>query len=171
MLLHAALHRVEGDFENARAWMRSVGKDRGNGSKNGDSEGCDETSRGGEGSNVSRDGSNDGEGSGVSLLQYIYGSMSLPTASTNECAGSDDPLSTALELITVVEAFRKRKEGSEEALIEALRYESHHLLEWCVLKYGEGRWEDATCAWAQPPEKVRKIGEQMVSGGKGWREF
>ena len=191
MLLHAILHRVEGDWDNARAWLEDVGRDGESGNEqdeNGDRDGrgrignqgeimprIGEEHESGDGDGalkiggVGNDGAMEGKGRGVKLLHYVYGSMPL-SIPTDESA-PDKPLEVGRRLITMVEAFHIRTTGSEEALNEALRHETRQLLDWCVFAFGEGKWKDATCAWARPEEKVRKIGEEMVSGNKGWREF
>jgi hypothetical protein len=157
MLLHSILHRAEGDFENARAWLGDVGdaclgwvpKHRGKEGKRLDGEvwrGCGLEEA--------------GEGKEGSLLKYVY-------------ASSGDGEEEARRLVDDVEAFRKNKGGEEEQarIEERTRRELERVLEWCVKKFGDGAWVDASSAWVKPGEEVKKIGNDMVSGDKGWRKF
>ncbi|KAI9689456.1 MAG: hypothetical protein M1822_010107 [Bathelium mastoideum] len=177
MLLHAMLHRLEGDWNNARAWLTDVGRD---GEDGHETKSGDEGQQNGRGEREQRasefkadtkgsGGTREGKGRGVSLLQHVYGSMPLLTATGDRA--SRKPLHVALDLIEATEIFRMQNKGSKEDLNPAMQHETQRLLDWCTGEFGKGRWEDATSAWVRPEEKVRKIGEEMVSGGKGWREF
>ncbi|KAF2826239.1 hypothetical protein CC86DRAFT_292918 [Ophiobolus disseminans] len=149
MLLHGILHRAEGDFANARAWMGDVAdacggwvpKKRGEGEKL-DAEVFERM----------------GVGKGVrgSLIEYVYGEADAE----------------GLGLVDDVEAFRKGQGGYEMGELEdRARKELEAVLEWCKAKFGEGAWEDARSAWVENSEEVREISEGMVSGKKGRREF
>ena len=117
MFLHGILHRVEGDYDNARAWYRSVAK------------------------------------SDVFISVWPEG------------------LGEAKAFIDRVEAFVKRKEGDGEALERESRRETDGVIAWCREKFGEAELRDASAAWVQPNEKIRRMGEDMVVGGEGWRKF
>jgi hypothetical protein len=45
------------------------------------------------------------------------------------------------------------------------------VLMWCRDKFGEGEWKDASSAWVKNSEEVSEMSKDMVSGGKGFREF
>ncbi|KAL9097772.1 MAG: hypothetical protein Q9165_000098 [Trypethelium subeluteriae] len=180
MLLHAILHRIEGDWNNSRAWVGDVGSDQGNeedrdhkmddvseASTQHSFEPANERPDVADGEKVGE--GQDRRGRGSRLLRYVYESLPLSTSSNDFASG--EPVQMALELISSVETFRTRHEGSEEALENALLHETNQLLDWCVREFGEGRWGDASSAWVRPEEKVRKIGEEMVSGEGGWRKF
>lgn len=153
MLLHGILHRCEGDFDNARAWIGDVGdavagfvpKHRDEGRK------LDE----GVAREVGRCGA---EGSEVGLLGFVYGETGVEAA---------------MELIDDIEFFRKRKGGAgERASLEVtVREEMERVLEWCSKKFGTGEWTDASSAWTKNSEEVQRMSDSMVSGGKGFREF
>lgn len=102
-------------------------------------------------------------GEGRTLLEFVYG---------EEGNGEE-----AKRLVRDVEAFRKGKrggsewEGRKERLDERVREELGRVLEWCVMKFGKETWVDATSAWVKNSEKVQKMSDDMVSGGKGYREF
>lgn len=149
MLLHAILHRCEGDFRNARLWLGDVGdacagfrpKKRGEGVRleGGVAEACA-----------------GGEGVGESLVEFVYGG---------------EGVEGGLGLVDAVEAFRKEGRGGEEALEGRIREEMRRVGEWCVRKFGEGECVDATAAWVKNSEEVQEISNDMVSGGKGYRKF
>jgi hypothetical protein len=151
MLLHGILHRAEGDMPNARAWVGDVGdacrgfvpKHKDDGKK------LDPEVMGRVG------GGKDVEGT---LVEFVY--------------GEEDPKG----LIDDVETFRGKKaaespQSEEEALEKRIRKEAERILEWCKRKFGEHEWKDATGAWVKNSEEISKISGDMVSGGKGFREF
>jgi hypothetical protein len=51
------------------------------------------------------------------------------------------------------------------------RREIEYVLEDCVRKFGTGRMQDASEAWVQPSDEIRKMGEDQVSGSSGRRKF
>ncbi|KAG9201832.1 hypothetical protein G6514_005249 [Epicoccum nigrum] len=161
MLLHGILHRVEGDFGNARAWVGDVA-DAGEGfvPKRRD---AGEKLEEGVAREVRRCGQGEGEGEGEggenpALLSFVYGEAGVQAA---------------MELIDDVEFFRKRKGGDAErrSLELTVREELGCVLEWCSSKFGTGEWADATSAWTKNSDEVQKMSNDMVSGGKGYREF
>jgi len=149
MLLHGILHRAEGDFNNARAWVGDVRdacegytpkkKDAGDKLE----KGVFEKTRG-------------GEGMEKSLVEYVY--------------GDEDPGT----LIDDVEAFRSRKseaDGEEKELERRTRKELERVLQWCKSKFGEGEWKEASSAWVKNSEEISEISKEMTSGDRGFREF
>jgi len=116
MYLHGILHRIEGDYDNARAWYGDI--------------------------------------AGSEVFGKVWGSK-------EEGVG----------FVGKVEALNKRREGDKEVLEgESLR-EIRTVVEWCVGRFGKGVFRDATRAWVQPDEELKKMGQDMVSGGKGHRDF
>ncbi|KAH3915007.1 hypothetical protein HBI56_016750 [Parastagonospora nodorum] len=147
MLLHGILHRAEGDFNNARAWFGDV------------RDACDgfKPKKRDEGEKLEDDvfeKTKSPKQSNETLFSYVY-----------EDEGD------ANALIDDVEAFRKQKKGDKEGLEERGRRELEKVLEWCKGKFGEEPWKDATKAWVKNSEEISKISGDMVSGGKGHREF
>ena len=125
MFLHGILHRVEGDYDNARAWYGNVA-----------------------GSDVFQETWGDGEGGEEKARAFIGR----------------------------VEGFVKRGEKEEEeGEREGLERESAREIEaavgYCRRKFGEEAVPDATGAWVKPGEEHRRMGEEMVSGGEGFRKF
>ncbi|EUC43896.1 hypothetical protein COCMIDRAFT_99721 [Bipolaris oryzae ATCC 44560] len=151
MLLHGILHRAEGDFNNARAWLSDV------------SDACEgyQPKHKDEGQKLDPEVAKQVGGNeqiSGSLVEFVYGT---------EDAGS---------LVDAVEAFRRQKQGQrgeeEEREIEGrIRGEAEKVMEWCRRKYGSGVWKDATRAWVKNSEEISEISGSMVSGGKGYREF
>lgn len=153
MLLHGILHRAEGDFNNARAWVGDVG------------DACagwvPKRREAGEGLDRSVFEKVGGGGEGSSLVRYVYGDKG------EEEAG---------RLIDEVEAFRgkkvsERREGEGEQLDERIRSELGRVMEWCRGKFGDGEVVDAREAWVKNSEEIASISEDMVSGDKGFRKF
>lgn len=149
MLLHGILHRAEGDFDNARAWIGDV---------------CDACEgyvpkHKSEGAKLDSDvfeKVKGGKGVDGSLVEYVYGGDA-------EEAG---------RLIDDVEAFRKQRgKDGEEAIEGRCREELEKVLEWCKSKFGEGEWKDASSAWVKNSEEISKMSNEMTSGDKGFRKF
>ncbi|KAH9882805.1 hypothetical protein J1614_000171 [Plenodomus biglobosus] len=151
MLLHGILHRAEGDFANAQAWISDV-KDA-----------CEgfQPKRKDKGETLEDDVAEKvggGRGSDKSLIAFVYG---------NEEPG---------QLIKEVESFRKKKQsqraGDEERLLEQrIRGEGEKMLAWCKMKFGCEAMVDASQAWVKNSEEVSKMSGDMVSGGEGYRKF
>ncbi len=116
MYLHGILHRIEGDYDNARAWYGDVA----------DSD----------------------------VFRKVWRSGDEGRA-----------------FVGRVEAWKKRGEGDGKELEEESRRELGAVVDWCVERFGKGEWRDASSVWVQPREDIKKTGEEMVSGGKGFREF
>lgn len=151
MLLHGILHRAEGDFNNSRAWISDV-KDACEGFQPKKKE---------EGQELDQavfEQTKGGSGVQKTLVEYVYG-VSEPSS-----------------LIDDVEALRKKKqnqrgEQEEGQLEERSREELRLVIEWCKAKFGAGEWKDATKAWVKNSEEISKMSGDMVSGGKGHRDF
>ena len=155
MALHGLLHRLEGDFDNSRAWLGDVfdvaeGRLKGARLEVQTGEQRDEV---------------------VGFLLWVWGySLWSRKNGEGEC-GLDDARKRALALTDEVEVLRRKKEGDEDELRGKCKEELERVVEWCEGKFGTGRVVDATSAWVKPMEHVKEIGEEQVSGGKGWREF
>jgi hypothetical protein len=129
MTLHAILHRIEGDYDNARAWYRDVA----------------------------------GNEQGLGLLEGAWG---------------QDATDAVLGFVNEVEACsksrlkdkdsggEKRKRLEEKSLNEIMA-----MVMRCEEKFGTEKWEDASSAWTRSPEKNRKMGQAMTTGGQGFRKF
>lgn len=125
MLLHGILHRIEGDYDNSRAWYKDVAKDK----------------------------------KGGQLLDKAW--------SVDQGKGKDQ----ALDFVDKVEKLKKEGKGDRAVLGEQSMKEIRIVLSWCEEKFGTMKWEDASSAWVRPDEKIRQIGQDMVSKNKGHREF
>ena len=150
MLLHSILHRAEGDFNNARAWMGDVvdacegwvPKQRSEGQRL-DHEIVEKMRK--------------QKGVEESLVEYAY--------------REEDPKA----LTDDVESFRKTKgqktNKNGERIEERIRSELSRILEWCAEKFGREEWADASSAWTKDSEEINATKNDMVSGTKGYRKF
>ena len=77
----------------------------------------------------------------------------------------------ARELIAKVEALVQRKEGDREALEKESVREIKAVVGFCREKFGDEELKDATGVWVQPSDEDRKMGQEMTTGGKGFRQF
>ncbi|QDS72266.1 hypothetical protein FKW77_006144 [Venturia effusa] len=125
MLLHGILHRIEGDYDNARAWYGDVAKNE----------------------------------TGRQLLDKAWN------------VGSGRGKERALEFVNKVENLKRKGKGDEAALNEESRVEIRTVLSWCEEKFGTGKWEEASEAWVKPDKKIQEMGNNMVSGKQGHRDF
>ena len=114
MFLHGILHRVEGDYDNTRAWYSNV-----------------------------RD-------SEVFMHAWKYGEEE------------------ARAFIDRVEGFVKKNQ--EELEKESLR-EIKAVVTFCRGKFGEEEMRDASDAFVRNSGTSNKIGEEMITGDKGFRIF
>ena len=77
-----------------------------------------------------------------------------------------------MAFIGKVEALRAKKEGDQDALGKESVEEIRRVVEFCVDKYGKGRVRDASVAWVQPEDEGhKKIAQDMITGGEGYRKF
>jgi hypothetical protein len=127
MFLHGILHRIEGDFDNARAWYNDVSKSE--------------------------------------VFMFSWGT-------TSEKNGKDG----AMEFLDRIETLRKKMKvrERENGVVEGLERESMReikaVLEFCEKKFGTEKLADASGVWVQN-EKSSGQGNDMVTGGEGWRQF
>jgi hypothetical protein len=125
MLLHAILHRIEGDYDNASAWYGDVAKDE----------------------------------DGRRLLDKAW--------DVESGKGKDK----ALDFVDNVEKLNKEDTGDENMLERQSGKEIRDVLSWCEERFGTNKWAEASSAWVRPDEKTQKIGQGMVSEGKGRRDL
>ncbi len=153
MFLHGILHRVEGDYDNARAWYADVSTSRvyqhvwGHGGK---MEG-EEDGKEGEGQEEGKEGEGDEDGK-----------------------DGGDSVDKGRRFIDRVEVLKKEGKGDREVLENESLREIKAVVEWCVDRFGTGVVVDATSApgaWVRPSEKIQKMGEDQVSGEGGARNF
>ncbi|KAF1844653.1 uncharacterized protein K460DRAFT_376305 [Cucurbitaria berberidis CBS 394.84] len=155
MLLHGILHRAEGDFDNARAWIGDVG-DACAGfvpKRRGQSERL-------ESEVYERIGSGEGANAQTSLISFVY----------------SDEEEEGMKLIRDVEVFRGKKgrerlHGEEEQIEERIRMELSRVMEWSGSKFGDGEVLDARSAWVKNSDDITSMSNAMVSGDMGWRKF
>jgi len=162
MLLHALLHRSEGDTENARAWYSDVY--RGCTEKPGNEK--DETAQNQDGQQDSKSETQQGNGTETTIWTAVWAPFG--------------GLSVVHNFLDRIHSLRLRRakherEGEwqrEKAELEAVsEREVKGILAWCEGKFGTGEWGDASAAWVRDGEKTKEIAEKMITGGEGWRTF
>ena len=116
VLLYAILHRIEGDYDNARAWYKNVA----------DSE----------------------------VFTRVW-----------------DGEEAARKLVGKAETLVKKGGGVKQELEKESLREIKAVVDYCRVKFGEEEVRSATGAWVKLGEDHRKMGEEMVTGGKGYRQF
>jgi hypothetical protein len=150
MLLHGILHRAEGDFNNARAWIGDV------------VDACE----GFQPKHKEDDQKLDAE-----VAKQVGSNCAISSSLIKFVYGDKEPQG----LIDDVEEFRSKKKtetiNNEGEIEKRIRGEAEKVLEWCKSKFGDGVFDDATKAWVKNSEEISKISGDMVSGGKGHRKF
>lgn len=116
MYLHGILHRIEGDYDNARAWYRDV--------------------------------------KSSAVFQNFWKKEK-----------------EALEFIDQIEGFVKQRQGSQKDLETQSLEEVKAVVDFCAQKFGTGKCHDAREAWVKSEGDLKKLGQDMVSGHKGFRKF
>ncbi|KAJ9666047.1 hypothetical protein H2201_003725 [Coniosporium apollinis] len=173
MLLHAMLHRIEGDYNNARAWYADCagagvvgwcwadGED-GDGEKG---EGPVVQKKGDEmeaGEEGGEKGEWDGRAANADELEEVE------TVKGPRRGGP--ALRRALEFVDAVEKLKRDGEGNKAELEGVSGREIRRMLDWCVRRFGTEEVLDASGAWKQS-EAHREMQVDMTTGGKGFRKF
>jgi hypothetical protein len=127
MTLHGILHRIEGDYDNARAWYKDV--------------------------------ANDDDGQALLKSAWPDGAKEAVLVFVDEVEALNKSKDKG-------EASEKRKELAQKSLNEIMT-----VVKRCEEKFGTEKWEDASSAWTRSPEKNRKMGQAMTTGGEGYRKF
>jgi hypothetical protein len=143
MYLHGILHRIEGDYDNARAWYSDVrefelyvdvwGRD-----------GISWKESKEEGAGL-QDGRNRELDAGQLFLNKVQTSKQRSVGERNKAELDELELQSRRELMAVTK--------------------------WCVAEFGTDRWEDASSAWVKNSDEIRQIGQDQVSGESGPRKF
>ncbi|KAF4554024.1 Hypothetical protein D9617_5g069000 [Elsinoe fawcettii] len=199
MYIHGLLHRIEGDYDNCRAWYADVCTSPAFLSFY--SPGASVTSDPPTSESQSKDQapkasySNYKDSSFPSPLQFLSSSRDLEDDLDDEShsslqSGSNEPRilhtkaggklasqTSARYFISAIQKLRNTSTSSPEyaqrkaELEKASEAEIEALVKFCMDKYGSKQLKDATTVWVQPGEEHRAMGEEMVSGGEGWRKF
>jgi len=165
MYIHGILHRVEGDYDNARAWYADVcstpaftqfwGKDDPDDSSNTTDSAAQKGADAGKVTFGDDERWHDERGQKAppqtSARIFLNSIEALRKSHSKQNGASDDDLSSSL-------ASQSRAE------IEAL-------IAYCAQRFGTEAWTDAREAYVQPSEETRAMGQDMVSGGEGFRKF
>ncbi|KAI7116729.1 hypothetical protein KC324_g18973, partial [Hortaea werneckii] len=148
MMIHAVLHRVEGDYRNAEAWYGDVFHG-------------EEQERGGEGCLERCWGSGrEGLERCLGFVRRVEGLRKKKNVPVRNGDGGGDGSGV-------------RGDYEEQTRLEDLECESRREIEalvaWCVERFGTHKCEDATQVWVRDREEVREMKKEMVVGGEGWR--
>jgi len=191
MYLHAILHRLEGDYNNCRAWYGNVcasdvflnfwGADNPETKKGLWEESmracCSQKEMDGLAGEVQdppedediSDGSKDADGSMGAKLKFTLGEGKEQNKVPSQ--------TQARAFVSGIEELKNKKSTSEgyedrkEALMKVSIAEMKALSDWCVNKFGTRKMQDASKVWVQPSEHIKSVGEDMVTGDQGHRDF
>lgn len=148
LFVHGILHRVEGDYENARAWWR-------------DGAVCAP----GVIARVHTGGVGDAEG-------IIDATCAFRVAYERGYAVARRRM--GYDAVSVAEEGSREEEEEEEefaALKAAHDGELRRVWSWCVQRYGVERWVDASGEFGEKSDKYRELAGAQLVGGEGWRVF
>ncbi|OTA37010.1 hypothetical protein BTJ68_02317 [Hortaea werneckii EXF-2000] len=148
MLIHAVLHRVEGDYRNAEAWYGDVfhGEEQECGGK-----GCLERCWGGGREGLERC---------LGFVRRVEGLRKKNVPVGKGDGGREGSGQGGYDERSELEDLERESRREIEALVG-----------WCVERFGTGKCEDATQVWVRDREEVREMKKKMVVGGEGWRQF
>ena len=121
MYQHGILHRIEGDFDNARAWYRDVAESE--------------------------------------VYKAVWQGKGM------------DGQALIDETENLVSKSKSGKGIDEADLARRSQGEILAVIDFCVKKFGTEKVHDASSNWKQPDGEKKKLGQEMVSGSKGHREF
>ena len=153
MYIHGLLHRIEGDYDNARAWYSDV---------------CTEEPF----TNYWGPTPDDANNFGDSAEEDAAGKAELVEEKWKDDRGQKVPAQpSARAFLTNIERFRKKKMGDVQTLEKKSREEIEALIDWCAKKFGTEKWEDVSKVWVRSSEENKKIAQDMISGGEGYRKF
>ncbi|GAB7354838.1 hypothetical protein MBLNU459_g5218t1 [Dothideomycetes sp. NU459] len=150
MYAHGLLHRLEGDYDNARAWYADVAD-----------------------SPVFRSvwgRATDADAADARAVAQREGKAKVPAQ-----RAARDFLDAVEALVR-----RKKKgtaaaggngDDARDALERESRREIEALMDWCVAEFGTERVPDATAVWVRPSDEIKDIGNKMTTGGEGHRKF
>lgn len=149
MYAHGILHRIEGDYDNARAWYSNVCETEAFtlfwGMEMDGATGGDEGLK----ANKKDDG-----------VWYDSRDQKVP----GQVA--------ARRYLNEIEAVVKEKDKSKiDALTEQSKRELDSLIEHGLNKYGRTAWKDVSTEWVQPGGELKSKAKDMVTGDSGHRNF
>ncbi|KAI9752666.1 MAG: hypothetical protein M1815_000370 [Lichina confinis] len=195
MLLHAILHRIEGDYDNARVWYRDVsrsdvfrhawGEPRDGDDDEGGNQGGNDDSD--EDENVDDDGKKDNDRDLDKVVTFLSRVQRLKQTGASQNHPSSHPKPPPQSIPTTAPSPSPAAAAASPSQCQSPAADEHtHLIShltsqsqreldrvigWCDKKFGHEPWLDASDAWVRPSDKIRKIGQDMVTGGAGFRKF
>ncbi|KIP07771.1 hypothetical protein PHLGIDRAFT_408501 [Phlebiopsis gigantea 11061_1 CR5-6] len=156
--LHGILHRIEGDYANARVWYREAS---------------------GLGERANEATVREGEEEFVRFWSGVAG----VGAGDDERRRKEKALDAAMAYLDRVEKLKNASKGQvqdagrgteERKDLEKLsRAELVSVVEWIAAKYGWGRWNggDASRAYTESTDEQKREMVDQQSGGEGFRKF
>lgn len=144
MYLHGILHRIEGDYENARMWYSDVQE-------------CD----------IYRSIWG-GYGKSYKDVQHEDDAGSYSFQGTKE-----SELNAGQRFLNALQIFRESgaNDGNQIRLEMQSRRELESIIQWCVDRFGTQTIKDASIAWVKPTQEIKKAGEDQITGNTGRRNF
>lgn len=154
MFLHGILHRVEGDYDNARMWYSDVKKE-------GDGKELYAQIWGSEGKGFKE--------LGEELQKVTF----VERKEWGQGGSRETELDKGQQFLNAVQGFKigKKNEEKQEKLESESKREIDTVVEWCVEKFGSERWVDASEAWVKNSEEIQKMSDDQVNGDSGRRKF
>lgn len=184
MLLHGILHRIEGDYDNARVWYRDVSRsdvfrhvwgkphygDDDEGGNNDDDHDDDVD-------DDDHDGKKDNERDLETVMIFLSRIQRLKQTGASQTLSSSKPKPSPQSTPTTASDRSPSPAAAAPApdehahLISQSQDELDRVIAWCDRKFSHEPWLDASEAWVRPSDKIQKIGQEMVTGNAGFRKF
>ncbi|GJE96646.1 hypothetical protein PsYK624_128460 [Phanerochaete sordida] len=162
--LHGILHRVEGDYDNARVWYGEAG---------------------GTGDRANEKTVRDGEGAFVAFWGGVAGHLGVVESVGEVDEGSRARVArdAALAFLDRVQRLKEISKGpaqdagagtEERAILERISSaELDAVVEWAAGEYGWDTWHggDGSAAYTESTEEQKEEMRQQQYGGEGFRQF
>lgn len=170
MYIHGILHRIEGDYDNARAWYGNV---------------CETECFANFWSSNDDDDDDDKDDDEDKKHAEEQGLRKNKDGNWTDDRSRKVPLQArARAFLDAIEELKsgtpqqqqhqqgKDEQDSEKRLADISEREIDAVVRFCAEKYGTGIWNDASTEWVQPEQgDVADKKKDMLTGGAGHRSF
>ena len=150
MFLHAILHRVEGDYANAKAWYTSVAEGQGE---------------------ADLEAGTDDE----PVAKSEADAKVKPSSKANPEPGVFEAVwkssSRGFEYLASVEDYVRFGRGDRDELERQGRAELERTIAYLRGKFGDESWQNAASEWRFAEGETKVIKEKMILGDRGYRVF